>query len=155
MALAVPLSRFTSQVGGGSAFFVRHQRVAMTKQEFISKVQAFKNISAKGAIVAVLSVFAVAAICMAGIAAMVYAKTEIKNQWVSVPITLAAFCVWISILGICYQLFIRSLKFKLLRLDLVCPGCGSLFLGRAASAVVATGNCVRCGKKILDDKADA
>ena len=24
MALAVPLSRFTSQVGGGSAFFVRH-----------------------------------------------------------------------------------------------------------------------------------
>ena len=25
MALAVPLSRFTSRVGGGSAFFVRHQ----------------------------------------------------------------------------------------------------------------------------------
>jgi hypothetical protein len=25
LALAVPLSRFTSQVGGGSAFFVRHQ----------------------------------------------------------------------------------------------------------------------------------
>jgi hypothetical protein len=26
LALAVPLSRFTSQVGGGSAFFVRHHR---------------------------------------------------------------------------------------------------------------------------------
>ena len=25
MALSVPLSRFTSQVGGGSAFFVRNQ----------------------------------------------------------------------------------------------------------------------------------
>jgi hypothetical protein len=25
LALSVPLSRFTSQVGGGSAFFVRHQ----------------------------------------------------------------------------------------------------------------------------------
>ena len=25
MALSVPLSRFASQVGGGSAFFVRHQ----------------------------------------------------------------------------------------------------------------------------------
>jgi len=25
LALAVPLSRFTSRVGGGSAFFVRHQ----------------------------------------------------------------------------------------------------------------------------------
>ena len=28
MALAVPLSRFTSRVGGGSAFFVRHQASA-------------------------------------------------------------------------------------------------------------------------------
>ena len=29
MALAVPLSRFTSQVGGGSAFFVRRLRTIM------------------------------------------------------------------------------------------------------------------------------
>jgi hypothetical protein len=28
LALAVPLSRFTSRVGGGSAFFVRHQAAA-------------------------------------------------------------------------------------------------------------------------------
>jgi hypothetical protein len=28
LALAVPLSRFTSQVGGGSAFYVRQQSVA-------------------------------------------------------------------------------------------------------------------------------
>jgi hypothetical protein len=32
LALAVPLSRFTSRVGGGSAFFVRHHLTAMTKQ---------------------------------------------------------------------------------------------------------------------------
>ena len=31
MALAVPLSRFTSRVGGGSAFFVRQQRDAMKR----------------------------------------------------------------------------------------------------------------------------
>ena len=32
MALAVPLSRFTSRVGGGSAFFVRqHERFDMTR----------------------------------------------------------------------------------------------------------------------------
>jgi len=28
LALAVPLSRFTSRVGGGSAFYVRHQASA-------------------------------------------------------------------------------------------------------------------------------
>jgi hypothetical protein len=28
LALSVPLSRFTSRVGGGSAFFVRHQASA-------------------------------------------------------------------------------------------------------------------------------
>ena len=30
MALAVPLSRFTSQVGGGSAFYVRPHHTSMT-----------------------------------------------------------------------------------------------------------------------------
>ena len=34
MALAVPLSRFTSQVGGGSAFVVRHQMTTASKVEF-------------------------------------------------------------------------------------------------------------------------
>src|ERR1035437_6548790 len=32
LALAVPLSRFTSRVGGGSAFFVRHSRHAFMKR---------------------------------------------------------------------------------------------------------------------------
>ena len=32
MALAVPLSRFTQRVGGGSAFFVRPLRTFMTKR---------------------------------------------------------------------------------------------------------------------------
>ena len=31
MALSVPLSRFTSRVGGGSAFFVRHHAHVMKK----------------------------------------------------------------------------------------------------------------------------
>ena len=30
LALSVPLTRFTSQVGGGSAFYVRHQHTSMT-----------------------------------------------------------------------------------------------------------------------------
>lgn len=127
----------------------------MTKQDFVSRVQAYKNISGKRAVVAVLNIFAVAAISMAGIAATVYAKTEIKNQWVSVTVTLAAFSVWISILAVCYQFFVRSLRRKLWRLGLFCPGCGGLFLNQTARAVLATGSCARCGKKILDEKADA
>ena len=35
MALAVPLSRFTSQVGGGSAFFVRHRGHALSFMSYI------------------------------------------------------------------------------------------------------------------------
>ena len=35
MALAVPLSRFTSRAGGGSAFYVRHHYVFMTNQAFV------------------------------------------------------------------------------------------------------------------------
>ena len=37
MALAVPLSRFTSRVGGGSTFFVRPLHTFMILSEFISK----------------------------------------------------------------------------------------------------------------------
>src|ERR1035438_7724869 len=40
LALAVPLSRFTSRVGGGSAFFVRqHSRIYMTPRS-LSKLAA-------------------------------------------------------------------------------------------------------------------
>ena len=35
MALSVPLLRFTSQVGGGSAFFVRHHSRYEQKDHFI------------------------------------------------------------------------------------------------------------------------
>src|SRR5208283_4972522 len=41
LALAVPLSRFTSQVGGGSAFFVRHREQYETSHtQKISRVVA-------------------------------------------------------------------------------------------------------------------
>ena len=42
MALAVPLSRFTSRVGGGSAFYVRQQAY----ERFRVKINAMKNIVA-------------------------------------------------------------------------------------------------------------
>ena len=40
MALSVPLSRFTSRVGGGSAFFVRHRLHFMRITHFITIVVA-------------------------------------------------------------------------------------------------------------------
>ena len=39
MALAVPLSRFTPRVGGGSAFFVRHQRAYHMNALFPKKIE--------------------------------------------------------------------------------------------------------------------
>jgi len=36
LALAVPLSRFTSRVGGGSAFFVRHHGTIASRADFFS-----------------------------------------------------------------------------------------------------------------------
>ena len=52
MALAVPLSRFTPQVGGGSAFFVRrlrHEHFTMKGLEILvnGKKQRFLPVSAK------------------------------------------------------------------------------------------------------------
>jgi hypothetical protein len=38
LALSVPLSRFTSRVGGGSAFFVRHQATPFFWQSFCTEI---------------------------------------------------------------------------------------------------------------------
>jgi hypothetical protein len=123
----------------------------MTKQQFISKEQAYKKISGKGAVMAVLSVLGVSVIAFGGIAAVIYAQTQVRNQWVSVPLTFVAFCVLIVALGICYQLFIRFLMRRLLRFGLVCTGCGCGFFGPSAKIVLKTGKCGRCGDKVLDD----
>ena len=48
MALAVPLSRFTSPVGGGSAFFVRRLRAFMT-----IRYKTWRRIARVGSIIAV------------------------------------------------------------------------------------------------------
>jgi len=45
LALAVPLSRFTPQVGGGSAFFVRRLRTTMTNMK--PKTKAAREQTAK------------------------------------------------------------------------------------------------------------
>ena len=42
MALLVPLSRFASRVGGGSAFFVRHHSRIMKLEDFLD-VEAFEK----------------------------------------------------------------------------------------------------------------
>jgi len=41
LALAVPLSRFTSRVGGGSAFFVRHRGHGLIYALLFSRFQRF------------------------------------------------------------------------------------------------------------------
>ena len=45
MALAVPLSRFTSQVGGGSAFFVRRMSTFATMFKSFLKIPLFGKIA--------------------------------------------------------------------------------------------------------------
>jgi hypothetical protein len=47
LALAVPLSRFTSPVGGGSAFFVRRLRDTMTNKKPKSKAAREQAATAK------------------------------------------------------------------------------------------------------------
>ena len=109
----------------------------------------------KGAAIFVLGILVFTAILMGGIELMLDVKTHIRNQWLSL-LAFAGVCIVMFIpLSIIFSLFFRAIKLKLLRLELVCPGCGSLFLGQTARAVVATGSCARCGKKILDEKADA
>jgi hypothetical protein len=41
LALAVPLSRFTPRVGGGSAFFVRHHRVKTLIPNTLNRMEYF------------------------------------------------------------------------------------------------------------------
>jgi hypothetical protein len=45
LALSVPLSRFTSRVGGGSAFFVRHHRTSHNKHKQIPMKKQVVRIS--------------------------------------------------------------------------------------------------------------
>ncbi len=134
---------------------VRHQRIAMTKQEFISKCKAYHRVSPKGAVIFVLGLLVFTAFLMGGIELMLDVRAHIRNQWLA-PFAVAG--VWGVVcipMFIIFRLFIRGIQHKLLRLGLVCPGCGSAFLGQSARAVVKTGSCARCGKKILDEKADA
>ncbi len=59
MALAVPLSRFTSRVGGGSAFFVRHHRNQTPNKEPVMKTKYIAALTA--ALVAVAAITVIAA----------------------------------------------------------------------------------------------
>ena len=59
MALSVPLSRFTSQVGGGSAFFVRPRQHTTTQNMFTKHDIEFEEMAAdsvrRSAVIASLS----------------------------------------------------------------------------------------------------
>jgi chromate transport protein ChrA len=128
----------------------------MTKQEFISKEQAYKKISGKGAVIAVLCVIAVSIILMGGLAATLYARSLVKNEWLAIFVTAGvAGIVFFIPLSISIRLLTRWIYVRLMRLGLVCTGCGLQFLGQSARVVLKTGKCGRCCKKILDDIPDA
>ena len=126
-------------------------RCVMTKQEFIAKQRAYSTIYGKGADIPCLSLLGVTLIMRGGMELMFYVRKTVENQWVSFALSGVIFAIWFTPVLLICQLFFRSLMIKLLRLGLVCTGCGCAFYGPSAKIVLKTGKCGRCGKTVLDD----
>jgi DNA-directed RNA polymerase subunit RPC12/RpoP len=120
----------------------------MTKQELITRQQVWKRKAGLESAGWVVIVFAL-------LAGFVQLKNHVEARfhasWVD-PVFAISFFV---ILGgnLLFVVWFGKRQFK--RYGVACPHCGGPLAGRSGEVVVATGNCGRCGERILDDKPAA
>jgi hypothetical protein len=138
LALSVPLSRFTSRVGGGSAFFVRHHLRTMKRGEF-------KTIRTKGikamcyCLLSYLFIWGTLFIIIATPHLSMVDKHALKFMVIVVSASVLTFVlpiVWIS-------------KKVLGSYGLLCQKCRCELT--ADPTVPTTGECPKCHAKIFDD----
>ena len=124
----------------------------MTKQEFISRHQAFKRISGKEAVFAVLFILSLGALggSVGPLAAYLRSHVESFRLQHFVNGIVMLFSIAFIITGFAFML--RRVKLRMERFGLVCPGCGRQLIGGSlAKTVIATGCCSQCGKKLIDE----
>jgi O-antigen/teichoic acid export membrane protein len=119
----------------------------MTKEEFASKKQAYKNISGKGAVIAVSLVLLVAIFFCAIIPILIDTVwNHVTSEWFKDALITGILIVACIVLIIFFKLYLRSIKQRLIRFGLFCTNCGIPFNGLGAWAIIEkTGKCPRCG----------
>jgi hypothetical protein len=127
----------------------------MTKQEFLSRQQDYKNISGKGAIIAVSLVFTFSCVTVGIIVLMITVKSDVKPAWFGNIVFSAVSAMLTLFIVTCLQLLLRFFRLRMTKLELLCAGCGTPLIGRAFRTVITTGCCRRCGRKVIDDTPDA
>jgi DNA-directed RNA polymerase subunit RPC12/RpoP len=123
----------------------------MTRQEFISKQQAYKNISGKGAVIAVSLVFGFSILVVSFCVFISVVRDHLKTVWIQYAVTAILSTALAIFVLVSFQLLVRHFRLRMIKFGLICTGCGAPLVGASSRAAIATGNCRRCGKKIIDE----
>jgi uncharacterized membrane protein (DUF485 family) len=123
----------------------------MTRQEFIAKQQAYKQISGKGAVIAVALVLAFSFFVVGVLVLISFIRDHLKTAWAANSVTaIIAFVLFFFVL-FCFGHLVRYFTAKRLKFGLICTGCGSPLVDAVSQADMAKGICRKCGKGFLED----
>jgi hypothetical protein len=124
----------------------------MTKQEFISRKQAYQNISGKEAVIAILLLFLfVFLIVGAWDPLCEFVESHVKPANIGNAVSVAIKIIVVLFVMGSFRLLVLFLKFRMKQFGLICTGCGKSLMGKDEVEVMSTGLCGYCGTKVLDD----
>jgi hypothetical protein len=115
----------------------------MTRQEFQRREKAWRRTDLVEGL-ALLALF-VANVPISGL------LNRLDNLWISVPYYVTFFGVMIGGIPLIYWRQLRRLR----KLGLACPFCNTPFNNSVRPVVLATGNCVSCGKSLFDADSES
>src|SRR5579859_2788710 len=124
----------------------------MTKEEFISRHQAFKRISGKEMVFAVLFVLSFGAIG-GGIGPLAtYLRSHVESMRLQRFVNGIVMLVSVIFVMTGFAIMLRMVRLRMERFGLVCPGCGRQIIGGSlVKTVIDTGCCSQCGKRLIDE----
>ena len=115
----------------------------MTRQEFQQKEKSWRRTDLVEGLV--LLAVIVANLPISGL------LNRLDNPWISIPYYVTFFGVLIGGIPVIYWRQLRQLR----KLGLACPFCNTPFSDNIRPVVLATGNCVSCGKSVFDAGSEA
>jgi hypothetical protein len=131
---------------------IRSIRINVTKQEFISRKQAYQNISGKGAMIAVLLLF-LFVFLIVGVwdPLCEFVESHLKPVSIGNAVSVAIKVIVILFVIGSFRLLVLFLKSRMKQFGLICTDCGKPLMGKGEVEVMSTGLCGYCGAKVLDD----
>ena len=119
MALAVPLSRFTSRVGRGSAFYVRPMWVKRTPDELAKLKHQRLSSGIRGGIFMAIVVTVVLAFCYGGISPSAHGRLFVPVD--AAFDRLPSAVIFGVVVGVIYFVFSTRADRRV-----ICPSCGTM-----------------------------